>query len=246
MQSKADPLGLKLAGNVKTAGSDANSTKFSKEMLPSVTSLLNMRLSDQAPLKDGAKVLDPSKIRLKTDSDVRVYFVGESKDFSCSLGFNTDGKSVKSGNPELIFPDTSSNGDDSRNASNPIKSGDFVNLGTLKAGDLLNFFLIADGANGGKNAYSTDRSANPDGLRHAVAFAQPGSSLLIIGFENDYGKGEGKGQSLLFAVDMGASNVAALLATPEPTTYATMGTLLAGTIWFKRRQDRKHSQVAAV
>jgi len=69
--------------------------------------------------------------------------------------------------------------------------------------------------------------------------------MIMVGFENDYGKGEDKAKNFLFAVDLGAKNVAALLATPEPTTYATLGALLGGAVWLKRRQDRSKSSVNA-
>ena len=59
-------------------------------------------------------------------------------------------------------------------------------------GTKLDFFLIADGANGGTNVFSTNSSLNKDGVNHVMsyAFAVPGSSYLLISFEDMYGGGD--------------------------------------------------------
>jgi hypothetical protein len=115
----------------------------------------------------------------------------------------------------------------------------------MSPGKLLNFFLIANGASGGFNQFSTDQSVNPDGINHVVAFAYavPSSSFLIIGFEDLFGGGDRDFNDLLFAVDIGARNIAALTGTPEPTLCLTLGTLVAGTIWLKRRRDLAAARV---
>jgi hypothetical protein len=247
VQSTARPYGLNIVAPVMLAGSDAASASFQNNALPSVNSFLSTRLSESGRVNDSAMLLDPSRLRLQTESDVRVYFVGEGAGYHNSLGFNTAGGGVSSGNPKLIFPDASSSvstydpaSTAQRTGSLPLLPGDFVNLGRMSGGTLLNFFLIANGASGGRNVYSTDQSVNPDGINHVVAFAYavPGSSFLIIGFEDLLGGGDRDFNDLLFAVDIGARNIAALTGTPEPSLCLTLGSLLFGTWWLKRRRDR--------
>jgi hypothetical protein len=244
VQSGAHPYGLNVVAPVMTAGSDTASANFQNSALPSVNAFLNTQLGETRAANDSAMLLDPSKLRLQTDSDVRVYFIGEGAGYHNSLGFNTSGSGVSSGNPQLIFPDASSSvstydpaSTATQTRSLPLLPGDFVNLGRMAGGTLLNFFMIA---NGGRDVYSTDRSVNPDGLNHVVAFAYaiPGSSFLIIGFEDLMGGGDNDFNDLIFAVDIGARNIGALTGTPEPSLCVTMGSLLVGTLWLKRRRDR--------
>jgi hypothetical protein len=127
-----------------------------------------------------------------------------------------------------------------RSTSAPLLPGDFVNLGTIEGGSKLNFFLIANGANGGGRVYSTDISTNPDGLNHVVAFtyALPGSPYLIIGFEDLFGGGDKDFNDLIFAVDIGMANIAALTGTPEPALLLTLGSMVGAIAWIKRRRAR--------
>jgi len=218
-QSKARPFGLDIVGPVMEAGSDTKSAEFQKSVLPSVTKLLNGKLSERVDVNDSSMLLDPSKLDLKTTSDVRVYFIGEGAGYHNTLGFNTDGGGISSGDPKLIFPDASSRvssydpaSTKRRTNSMPLLPGDFVDLGSFVAGSELDFFLIANGANRGSNVYSTDGSINPDGINHVVSFAYAAenSPYLIIGFEDLFGGGDRDFNDLLFAVDIGVSNVAAL------------------------------------
>ena len=199
VQSTADPLGLRIAAPVMLAGSDAQSLNFQQSVLPSITSLINTRLSEYHRVNDSAMLLDPSRLQLQTASDVRVYFVGEGAGYNNTLGYNTAGSGVASGNPLLIFPNASSSvstynpsSTARRTGSEPLLPGDFVNLGQMAGGTRLNFFLIANGASGGRSVFSTDQSANPDGINHVVSFAYavPGSSYLVIAFEDLLGGGD--------------------------------------------------------
>lgn len=247
IQAKARPFGLNIVSPVKVGGSDSASAEFMKKELPAVTDLVNTRLSERVKVDDSAMLLDPSKLKLQTDSDVRVYFVGEGAGYRNTLGFNTSGSGVKSGNPELIFPDASSTVstyDPAKSAkrtdSAPLLPGDFADLGRIKGGSLLNFFLVADGANGGKTVFSTDKSANPDGINHVVSFAYavPGSSYLMLAFEDLFGGGDRDFNDVVVAVEVGARNIAALTGTPEPALTLTMGALVAAAVWTKKRRDR--------
>ena len=221
------------------AGSDSKSATFQSAALPSLIGLANTQLSESRAVNDSSMLLDPSKLFLKNASDVRVYFVSEGAGYHNTLGFNTAGGGVTSGDPLLIFPDASSKGTSAttRSGSEPLLSGDFVDLGNFNSGTKLDFFLVANGASGGRTVFSTDSSVNPDGINHVVSFAALSGSYLLIGFEDLLGGGDRDFNDVLFAVDIGARNLAALTATPEPATYAMLGTFLALGAWAARRRS---------
>lgn len=239
---------LDLAGDVEAFGSDERSKEFQSNVLPKLNEILNATLKEGQKLNDSLYALDPSKLILKNDVDARVYFLGEGAGYRNTLGFNTEGGGAKTGEPEIIFPNASSEvsflgtvpTNAKRTAQNPLLPGDFVDIGELDAGTKLDFFLIADGASGGKTVFSTDQSLNPDGINHVITFATVVQGYLILGFEDLLGGGDRDFNDVLFAIDLGAVNIAALTGTPEPATYATMGLFLTGGLWamHKRRKGR--------
>jgi len=232
VQSSVRPLGLDIVNQVMVGGSDTASADFQSNVLPGVTQLVNTQLSETHAINDSTMLLDPSKLRLKSASDVRVYFVGEGAGYRNTLGFTTDGNGTpNSSTAKLIFPNASSSvttynpgSNVQRTANEPLLPGDFVNLGTLQGGSLLDFFVIANGASGGTTSFSTKSSANPDGINHVVSFAyaMKDSPYLILGFEDLWGGGDRDFNDLIFAVDIGALNVSALTAAPEPAAWVSM------------------------
>ncbi|MFE1747479.1 DUF4114 domain-containing protein [Coleofasciculus sp. H7-2] len=131
--------------------------------------------------------LDLTKLKLGTDYNPRVYFLNEGAGFRNQLGFTaTNGSTFQSG---LIFEDASCgiNNTECQGAANdgPLDIGDYVDLGNFSAGTLFNFWLKADGYNGGTYVYGADPASNPDGLEHLVAYEYKGH--LVIGFEDLYG-----------------------------------------------------------
>ena len=240
------PWGLEIVDKVQYGATDEASKIFFTQDLPKLSELVSTTLYETKAINDATIMLDPSKLVLKNESDVRVYFVGEGAGYHNILGFSTDGGSPKGKEAAVIFPDASSlvspltpQNDMSvkRTSSEPLLPGDFVDLGEFKAGTKLDFFLIADGANGGKNVYSTDSSVNSDGINHVVSFAAISGSYLLIGFEDMFKGGDRDFNDVIFAVDIGAKNLAALTATPEPATYAMLGTFLALGGWAMRRRN---------
>ena len=249
IQSKAQPLGLSIVDKVQTAGSDAASADFQKNVLPSVTNLINTNLKEYTNFtKANSFNLDPAKLLMSVDSTARVYFLGEGAGYRNTLGFNTLApgtdmpKSSLTDSAQLIFPDASSavsTYDPSskvvRTASTPLLPGDFVDLGKFGAGTTLDFFLVANGAGGGKDVWSAQASRNRDNFPHVVAFAMPNSPYLIISFEDLAGGGDNDFNDVMFAVDIGAVNVQRLLSTPEPAAW--MSILSLGLIaWAYRRR----------
>ena len=251
VQSPARPLGLSIVSPVMAAGSDAAAKNF-QGALPGMLQFVKTYLPEnhnnlKSPLVFG---IDSAKLTLSTLSSVRAYFAYEGAGYHNTIGFNTTGVGAATGNPKIIFPDASSSvnyggdGTGIRSASEPLLAGDFVNLGTFKAGTALNFFLIANGVYGGKTVYSTTTSANPDSLNHVATFTPrfwgvANSPYLFVSYEDLLGGGDKDFNDTIVALDVGAANVKALVATPEPATWLTLGSLVAVAIGIKLRTRRQ-------
>ncbi|MEI6075124.1 MAG: DUF4114 domain-containing protein [Verrucomicrobiota bacterium] len=270
VQSKADPYGLKVAGPVMVSGSDASSKSFNQSVLPSLDAFIRGNLPDgRNNLKSGVFEINPDKIVLASKTAVRAYFVSESGGYASSIGVDatkegqeptTWQKEISSSASKLIFPSANSvddfivNGPSQvRTASQPVLPGDFVNLGTFAAGTKLDFFMIANGANqSGAPVYSAKESLNPDGFQQHVAgftsriFAAPqlNSPYLFLAFKDMWGGGDKDMNDVIIALNVGTATVKALLATPEPTTWLTLGSFLGVAIWAKRRSDRQAAVLA--
>lgn len=238
VQSDARPFGLEIVDTVKLAGSDAASASFQQTTLGEFQKVV----SDMAPRSDLRSdfgvAIDPARLFMATEYDVRTYFVSEDARYHNTLGINTGLPGTDYS--KLILPDASSRGN-KLHANFPLQEGDFVDLGRLKSGTLLDFFMIADGARGGKDIWSSNPMRNRDGLQHMVAYAKPDSPFLLIGFEDLYGGGDRDFNDLVIAVDMGRKNVQALIGSPEPSTWLL---LAAGTLVLWTTMRRKRHQQA--
>jgi hypothetical protein len=262
-QAPVDPLSLPIVGPVMQAGSDAASASFDQNVLPEALAFIQANLPDAHNNTGDAKAfsVDPSMLVLAAQTSLQATFISESAGFNNTLGFNTSGIGVNGGNPELILPSASSPEDFNPNPANnygpsnpsqPLLPGDFVNLGTFAAGTPLNFFLIADGANGGTTVYNSGgAAANPDGFAHAGGFTpsvfavpQLNSPYIFINFKDEWNQGDKDFNDVIFAVNVGAATVHSLLATPEPSMYLTLGGFLAVPILVKRRMDRRAAATA--
>jgi len=264
VQSPVDPYGLKLAGPVMLAGSDAAAKSFDQSVLPGLDAFISAKLPDgRDNLNSGIFEIDPNKIVLASQTAVRAYFVSESGGYASSIGMNvtTPGNDPSSWQNEisspaskLIFPSANSVDDfivnspsQVRTANQPVLPGDFVNLGTFAKGAKLDFFMIANGANqGDAPVYSSTESLNPDGFKQHVAgftshiFAAPklNSPYIFLAFKDMWGGGDHDMNDVVIALNVGAATVKSLLATPEPATWLTLGSFLALAVWAKRRMDR--------
>jgi hypothetical protein len=245
VQSAARPYKLDIVDKVQVAASDDASKAFQTNVLPGMLKLVNKNLGEYKSInaKLAASIsVDPSKLVLSNNSTARVYFLGEGAAFLNTLGISTTGGGPLSEDAALIFPNASSpvglagSGKLIRTSNEPLLPGDFVDLGTFKAGTALDFFLIANGATGGKDFFSTNISLNVDGLVHAVSLAENGSAYLVIGFEDIKGGGDRDYNDLVFAVEIGKANVASLGA-PEPSL--AVGALLGGMAFFGFSRRRR-------
>lgn len=108
------------------------------------------------------------------------------------------------------------------------RTGRLRRLGSFEAGTQLDFFLIANGANGGTTTYSTDATTSPDGLTHAISWAPADSPYLLIGFEDLLGGGDGDFNDLLFAVA-----IQPLTTAPEPSTMLLLTSFLLVVLYLR-------------
>lgn len=252
VQSTVRPQGLTIVGPVMQAGSDADAADFQRKVLPSINQLLSVRLAECARFNDSSFLLDPSRLTLRTESDVRVYFVGEGAGYRNTLGFSIQADGKIGGNQALIFPDASSpisSYDPGkaavRTSTMPMLPGDFVDLGTRSAGSVLDFFLISNGANGGSSRFGTVAAKNPDHINHVVAFALADSPYLLLGFEDMLGGGDRDFNDVLIAVDIGARNVAALTGAPEPGLMVMLMVFIPLAFWRRSRIAGAKGSLAA-
>ena len=238
-----NPYGIPIVDTVKRRGSDSASREFRTQELPKLEKFVSMNLQER--LSYGGSMgatIDPSQLRLSTDAEVRTYLVSEGAGYHNMLGFNVDSTGI-SEDSRLIFPDASvpdayfkGKRNPKRTQDFPVLPGDFVDLGTFSSGQKLDFFLVADDKKNNHPVYDANPATNPDGINHMVAFsyAVEDSPYLLIGFEDLYKGGDNDFNDLVFAVDIGADNVAALVAAPEPGTLAAFG--VAGVLFLRRRR----------
>jgi len=207
-----------------------------------------------------AKQVDLSKLTLKFDHDAKVFFIGETAggyrnqlDFKATTG--SEGKTDK------IFGDTSCNTGDSgfTNFSKfcanpndalegkvapdkPLNVGDWVDLGSFKAGTKLDFQLVSNNINGGisengvKGIFGLDQALNPDGLQHVIAYYY--KDYLVLGFEDLWGGGDKDYNDAVFAIDIGKANAGAAANVPEPSAAVAMFAI-AGLGLMKTRRRRQ-------
>jgi hypothetical protein len=210
-----------------------------------------------AVANSGQKLIDPSKLYLKYDYDVKASFVNEGAGYRNQLAFTGTKNNVSTSS--LLFKDISCSGQTDGVAcvgdwgGNALKLGDTVKMGTIKGGTQMDFSLRANGLTRGNDAYifGTKTAANADGLQHVVSYTY-GKKYLVMGFEDLYGKGgsaAGKfGENsdrdfndTVFVVDIGEKNVNYLNGTknvPEPAAAAGLVGLGATLLAVKRLRRR--------
>ena len=235
VQTTADPQKIKVVAPVQMAGSDAAAATF-MQVLPSIQTTIQNTLPEYRALSSASlasMALDPNALRLGADTSVRAYFISEGAAWHNTLGFNTfaPGSAVPSAttpgiaaDAQLIFPDVSSSdptilnsgGKSIRTPSEPLLAGDFVDLGTFKAGTLLDFFLISNAVNGGTAVLTDESARNADQLQHLVTFTPAGTNYKILSYEDTPGGGDKDYNDVIVALQF--TTLAAV--APEPKTWA--------------------------
>jgi hypothetical protein len=212
-QASQRPFGLQPISSVQVSGSDARAAEFNSVMLPQFLQICEDNLQESVVFQQSSGFkLDASKLFLRQNADkpIRIYYIMEGAGYWNTLGFTITpaGATNNTGSPFLIFPNASAGS--TRTQNEPLRTGDFVEIGTGTAGFQLDFFLISDGARNGQTWLYNDKSRNSDGLQHVVAFLIPGSRYVMIGFEDIVGGGDLDYNDLVFVVDIGAENALCL------------------------------------
>jgi len=206
LQSSARPKGLEIISEVKADPEDPRYADFLENGLTEVMDYLDGVYSERENIDENTENLALDELLLTEDSDVRVYFLKEGTIFQNTLGIENNG------DQSLIFPNASSaysyftdaeTRSTETNENIPLIPGDYVDLGQLKKGSLVDLFLIRDGAqNEDGLVFWVDPESNPDQINHAKLLAVYDNNTLIIGFEDQPGGGDKDYNDLVIAVEI--------------------------------------------
>lgn len=184
--------------------------------------------------------VDPAKLFLVDDYDVKVHFLHEGALNRNQLGYTATGASNQSG---LIFEDivcldqpcvTSYRRAD-KAPTEVLSKGDYKSLGTLKAGTQLDFFLNRDAAAYKvEDIWYTNTLLNKDDMQHAMAYAI--DNYIVLAWEDNSIDGDKDYNDVIIALELGKKNVGAI-KVPEPaTTTALLGLGIAGLAGARRQK----------
>jgi len=207
IQAQERPNGYPIVGQVMLAGSDARAVAFEQQIKPIVLNIIRLNLrAGQIFRNPGSFTLNPNYLVVgdRPTRPMRVYFIDEGAGYRNSLGISIVPYNPlrNERRPKLIFPSVSQ--DRRRSPRDPLKTGDFVDIPNVQRGDMLDFFLISNGANGGRTVLWNDPEENPYKVRHMIAFEVPGHpTFMIIGFEDLIGGGDLDYDDTVFVVDHG-------------------------------------------
>ena len=206
LQSSARPKGLEIISEVQADPEDPRYADFLENGLTEVMDYLDGVYSERDNIDENTENLALDELLLTEDSDVRVYFLKEGTIFQNTLGIENNG------DQSLIFPNASSaysyfTDAETRSAETnediPLIPGDYVDLGQLKKGSLVDLFLIRDGAqNEDGLVFWVDPESNPDQINHAKLLAVYDENTLIIGFEDQPDGGDKDYNDLVIAVEI--------------------------------------------
>ena len=206
LQSSARPKGLEIISEVQADPEDPRYADFLENGLTEVMDYLDGVYSERDNIDENTENLALDELLLTEDSDVRVYFLKEGTIFQNTLGIENNG------DQSLIFPNASSaysyftdaeTRSTETNENIPLIPGDYVDLGQLKKGILVDLFLIRDGAqNEDGLVFWVDPESNPDQINHAKLLAVYDNNTLIIGFEDQPGGGDKDYNDLVIAVEI--------------------------------------------
>lgn len=218
------PLGYSLIGPTYAVGSDSVSQAFDANYGLSYLNIIANDLPEGVAFTGaGLNRLDPKRLYFLFDYAPRVYFAHDGAGYINALGVTIGNASAPTDNPSAgtnytVFPYVNCDGTGKRSTQSPLLLGDFVQLPTVKAGQQLAFFLMAELT--GKsltptNVWYNGDSNNVDDFQHMICFFPDNSQYLIIGFEdmshNDPACDDDC-NDMMFVVDIGPNNAAALRA----------------------------------
>ena len=231
------PYDLDIAAPIQTSGSDTASKNFNSNELPTVNNIVNKYTTEYTALDPGKFQWSP--IKFAEPSSVRVYFINENAGYVNTLGYSTISGTPLDESAKLIFPNIRDLPLMVRNTAGPLKPGDFVDLGSFNAGQSLDFFLIANGFNGGTEFFSTKQSQNKDSIPHAIILGGGvGGVYDILSFEDMLGGGDRDYNDAIFAIVITPKSVVPNdhLCAPEPSLLIGCLVSLVG-LGFVRKRD---------
>ena len=220
-----------LAGDVQLEGSDTLSKAF-ETYEPTYLAYVKANLPEGVKFTgNGLNQLDPSRLYFTSAYAPRVYFLYEETGAIDQLAVTIGTAAAPttgaiSGTTTTLFPYGRSCTDPLfspnngvRTTTDPLYPGDFVQLPTVSAGQQLGFILGNGDTSGslyqvnGQNCVYYNGVSPIDNYQHMIAFfPDTTSQYIIIGFE-DWAFGDQDCNDMVFVVDIGASNAAALRAT---------------------------------
>jgi len=164
-----------------------------------------------------ARKLDPTKLKLIQDRNINIYFINEGAGYRNQLKLETSGSTPTTGTNKsgMVFYDASVG-----TKTNELRLGDYVQVGNnnsnsdvVKAGTTLDFLLRANGYNNSSpDVWHADKTKNVDNLQHVIAYEYQG--FLVLAWEDLNGGGDKDYNDIVFAVDIGQTNLDAI--PPEP------------------------------
>lgn len=190
-----------------------------------------------------AQALDPTKLFMKFDHNVRVWFLNEGAGYKNQLGYQTVKDNNETGKGE-IFNNVSCDISGGKNSACQLGNdgdgvldiGDYVDIGKVSAGTQLNFLLRSNGFNGGREVLGgAYPDQNVDKLQHLMAYSV--GDYLLMGFEDIIGGGDLDFNDAVFAVDFGKGNLTSQ-AVPEPGTMAALLGVTGAGMWMRRRKKQ--------
>lgn len=238
--SAIDPTpDLNTIGPLQNLGSDTQSIQFQNQ-LPSINTYISNNtiagfsggnLFIANPAANVAVLMDPSNFQLATDANVRAYFLPQSTSPNQPLASNADtfgfsaSGTLSPGQQAIIFNTGPTNTADASKNNGPT-SGQFVDLGSLSAGTIMNFFMVSATDTDTQTFWNDSANNTVDqGFSHvqAVQFldSPANSPFYLLAWEDSpFATGDGNFDDLFAVIQLE-------IAAPEPSTYLILTCLLA-------------------
>ena len=163
-----------------------------------------------------ARKLDLGHLTLKTTQEVKVYFIKEKGMYHNQLQVISAGSTNIDG---MVFDEIACEatgcwyslwetfGYPQVSSDKALQLGDYVSLGNLDSGSVLDFKLIVDGAKRDDgDTWHINDSLNIDGMQHLIAYEYEG--YLVMAWEDEANGGEAADYNdVVFAIDIGQDNL---------------------------------------
>lgn len=194
----------------------------------------------------GARKLDPEKLMLNYDHNIKIFFLNEGAHFRNQLGI------IATGNTNfesIMFSDITCIEDCNLTGYRPprgrfgtpegmpLEIGDYYDLGLVKAGTKLDFFLRRDGfERDSTDTWYTNTALNSDGLQHVMAYDF--NDYLVLAWEDVKYGGDLDYNDVVFALDFGKENIQQLDSVEIPESpFSVLGyavVVTAGLVFARR------------